>query len=361
MAHNNNSAERQQTSKRANSPLLNLINTDIIAKQITNMSNFWKKLKKPIFALAPMADVTDTVFRQIVAHCGKPQVFFTEFVSCDGLCSKGKTKLLKNLKFNKKIERPIVAQFFGSKPENFYKCAKLARKLGFDGIDINMGCPDKKVEKQGAGAALIKTPELAQKIIAETKRGAGSTSRRIPVSVKTRIGFNKPEIETWIPALLKAKPDAIIIHGRTRKEMSNTPAHWDLIGKAAEMARGSGVLIIGNGDVVSLTEAKEKAKQYNLDGIMVGRGIFANPWFFNPDVNPDEIKPKDKIALLKKHLKLFDKTYGRPASPRLRRIKNFAVMKKFFKMYISGWDGAKTLRVKLMEAKSAKEALKILK
>ena len=190
------------------------------------MPSFWKKLKKPIIMLAPMADVTDTVFRQIVAGCGRstgltvngPDVFFTEFVSCDGLCSKGKAKLLKNLKFNKKIERPIVAQFFGSKPENFYKCAKLAQKLGFDGIDINMGCPDKKIEKQGAGAALIKTPKLAQQIIAETKRGAASAGRQIPVSVKTRIGFNKSEIETWIPALLKAEPAAIILHGRTRKK-----------------------------------------------------------------------------------------------------------------------------------------------
>ncbi|KKS01641.1 MAG: tRNA-dihydrouridine synthase [Candidatus Yanofskybacteria bacterium GW2011_GWA2_41_22] len=326
------------------------------------VKDFWNKLKKPIIILAPMADVTDTVFRQIVAGYGrsegltvnKPDVFFTEFVSCDGLCSEGKTKLLKILKFNKKIERPIVAQFFGSKPENFYKCAKLAQKLGFDGIDINMGCPDKKVEKQGAGAALIKTPELAQKIIAETKRGAGSAGRRIPVSVKTRLGFNKSEIETWIPALLKAKPDAIILHGRTRKEMSKVPANWDLIGRAAEIVKKSGqqTLIIGNGDVGSLTDAKRKAERYGLDGVMVGRGIFANPWFFNPSVNPADVKPKDKIVLLIKHLKLFDKTYG--------ATKNFAIMKKFIKMYVSGWNGAKSLRNKLMTTKSAKETLNLL-
>lgn len=327
-----------------------MIKLDIIAKQITNMSNFWKKLKKPIFALAPMANVTDTVFRQIVAHCGKPQVFFTEFVSCDGLCSRGRDKLLKNLKFNKKIERPIVAQFFGSKPENFYKCARLALKFGFDGIDINMGCPDKKVEKQGAGAALMKTPELAQKIIAETKRGASSAGRRIPVSVKTRIGFNKPEIETWLPALLKAKPAAIIIHGRTRKEMSKVPAHWDLIGKAAEIAQGSGVLIIGNGDVVSLNEAKEKAKRYNLDGIMIGRGILGNPWLFNK--KPPQITLKRKLKVLREHIVLFDKLF--------KNKKNFDVMKKHFKAYVSGFDGAKELRIKLMQTKTAQEAKKIL-
>lgn len=310
------------------------------------MSNFWKKLKKPIFALAPMTDVTDAAFRRIIAKYGKPDVIWTEFVSADGLCSKGKTKLLKTLKFNKKIERPIVAQFFGSKPENFYKCAQLAVKLGFDGIDINMGCPDKKVEKQGAGATLMKTPELAQKIIAETKNGAG----KLPVSVKTRIGFNKPEIETWIPCLLKAKPDAIIIHGRTRKEMSKVPAHWDLIGKAAKIAKGSGVLIIGNGDVVSLNEAKEKAKRYNLDGIMIGRGIFGNPWLFNK--KPPQITPKRKLKVLREHIALFDKLF--------KNKKSFNTMKKHFKAYISGFDGAKELRIKLMETKNAQEAEKIL-
>src|SRR3989344_4412080 len=183
------------------------------------MNNFWQQLKRPFFILAPMADVTDMAFRQIIVSCGKPDILFTEFVSCDGLCSsrflpnqndlaeksrildfivaeriksgeKGKLKLLKHLEY-KENERPIVAQFFGATPENFYKCAQLAVELGFDGIDINMGCPSGKIVKHDSGAGLIKNPELAKEIIQATKGGAASAGRRIPVSVKTRIGYNK--------------------------------------------------------------------------------------------------------------------------------------------------------------------------
>ncbi len=243
-----------------------------------------------------MADVTDAAFRFIIAKYGKfirpdgttgggPDVIWTEFVSSDGLCSEGREVLLHNLRFDKS-ERPIVAQFFGATPEHFYKCALLARELGFDGIDINMGCPEKNVVKQGAGAALIKNPALAKRIIAETKRGAGP----LPVSVKTRIGFDAKEELLWIPALLEAEPACIIVHGRTKKEMSIPPADWEAIGRAAELAKNfsssSGrTLIMGNGDVIDLKDAAEKAARYGLDGVMIGRGIFGNPWFFrNADV-----------------------------------------------------------------------------
>lgn len=312
------------------------------------INNFWGKLPKPFFVLAPMADVTDSAFRQIVCHTGKPDVFYTEFVSCDGLCSeKGKPKLMPHLAF-KENERPIVAQFFGSNPENFYKCAQLAVELGFDGIDINMGCPAGKIVKHDSGAGLIRNPELAKKIISETKRGAG----KLPVSVKTRIGYNKIITEEWISHLIEAEPDAIIIHGRTQKEMSKVPAHWDEIGKAAVLCRKAGIPIIGNGDVVSHADGLEKAKQYGLDGIMVGRGIFSNPWFFDPTVDPYLKKPAEKIKLLKKHLQLFKKLWG--------DNKSFDFMKKFFKIYIHGWDGAKELRTKLMTAKNVEEISNIL-
>src|SRR3989338_1390608 len=252
------------------------------------MNNFWQKLNRPFFILAPMADVTDSAFRQIILSCGKPDIFYTEFVSADGLCSeKGKLKLVPHLAF-KKNERPIVTQFFGANPENFYKCAQIAVKLGFDGIDINMGCPDRKVLKQGGGAALILKPELAKEIIRETKRGADN----LPVSVKTRIGYNKIITEEWISHLIEAKPAAIILHGRTMKEMSKVPAHWDEIGKAGVLCRKAGIPIIGNGDIVTHAEGLEKAKQYDLDGIMVGRGIFHNPWFFYSSIDPTTKTPK---------------------------------------------------------------------
>src|SRR3989338_6691609 len=216
-------------------------------------TGFWKKLKKPIFALAPMSNVTDAAFLRIITKYGKADIMWTEFVSCDGLASKGRDKLLVDFMFTK-AERPIVAQIFGSKPENFYKTALLLRELGFDGIDINMGCPDKNVEKQGAGAKLMKNPELAREIIRAAKRGAGA----LPVSVKTRIGYNKNELAAWLPALLETEPAAIIIHCRTRQEMSLVPARWEHIAEAVALRdkAGSSTLILGNGDVANLDEAE---------------------------------------------------------------------------------------------------------
>src|SRR3989338_4834772 len=320
-------------------------------------TNFWEKLKGPYFILAPMADVTDSAFRQIVLNCSPPDVFYTEFVSADGLCSeKGKPKLMPHLAF-KENERPIVAQFFGANPENFYKCAQLAVELGFDGIDINMGCPAGKIVKHESGAGLIRNPELAKEIIRETKRGAGS----LPVSVKTRIGYNKIITEERISHLIEAEPSAIIIHGRTMKEMSKVPAHWDEIGKASVLCRKAGIPIIGNGDIVTHAEGLEKAKQYDLDGIMVGRGIFHNPWFFYSSIDPTTKTPKEKIALLKKHMELFTELWGSPPSAHSDGGgKNFETMKKFFKIYISDFEGAKELRVRLMAAKNKEGIVDIL-
>jgi len=310
-------------------------------------TGFWKKLKKPFFVLAPMADVTDVAFREIIAKHGRPDVFWTEFVSVDGLVSeKGREKLLVDFLYSKK-QKPIIAQIFGAKPENFYECAKLIKSLGFDGIDINMGCPDKKVEKQGAGAALMKNPKLAREIIEATKRGAGG----LPVSVKTRIGYNKDITEEWIGALLETGLDAITIHARTRKEMSKVPANWDTVRRAVRLAKGTGTLIIGNGDVLDLEDAKKKAKETGVDGVMLGRAIFGNPWLFNK--RKKSITVKEKLEALIEHTKLFESKLG--------KHKNFAIMKKHYKAYVSGFDGAKELRVRLMEADNAKEVEGVVK
>ena len=309
------------------------------------MSNgFWSKLNKPIMALAPMANVTDAAFRRIIAKYGKPDVMFTEFTSCDGLCSPGREHLLPDLWFTD-AERPICAQFFRSKPENFYKCALLARELGFDGVDINMGCPDRAVERQGAGAALIKNPELAKKIIAETKRGAGP----LPVSLKTRIGYNTNILSEWLPHLLEAEPAAITIHARTRKEMSDVPAHWDQVTKAVEIRNKmkSATLILGNGDVQSAEEAKAKAAETGVDGIMLGRGIFGNPWLFGRLPGQGE-----KLKVMLEHTRLFEELFAGK--------KNFDVMKKHYKAYVTGWDGARELRARLMETKTAAEVAAVL-
>lgn len=291
--------------------------------------------------MAPMADVTDAAFRRIILECGRPDVFYTEFVSTDGLMSAGRDRLMKDLLFMPD-EHPIVAQFFGSKPENFRKVAELAHEMGFDGIDINMGCPDRKVVKQGAGIGLCKTPELAQEIILATKEGA----KDIPVSVKTRLGLHTIDLN-WIQAILDTKIPALTIHGRTMKEMSKIPAHWDVIADVVKMGHEAGALVIGNGDIMGYQDGIEKAGKFGVDGLMVGRAIFQNPWLFNPDINPETITKKQRLELLLRHTKLYVKLWGEG--------KSFDLMKKFYKVYISGWDGAKELRTQLMESKNEGE------
>jgi tRNA-dihydrouridine synthase B len=309
--------------------------------------NFWEKLKKPFFALAPMADVTDAPFRRIIAKYGKPDVMYTEFVSADGLFLGGKDALIKDLAFTE-MERPIVAQFFTSKPVMMKKAAELAVELGFDGIDINMGCPDKKVEKQGAGAALIKNSELAVELIKSAKEGADS----LPVSVKTRVGYNKDELDQWLPALLKAEPAVVIIHARTRKQLSHSPSDWSYIKRAVDIRDRlrSKTLIIGNGDVFDIKDAKYKVKETNADGAMLGRAIFGNPWLFNK--NKKKINTAEKLKVMIEHTKLFEK---------ITPHKNFSIMKKHYKAYINSFDGAKELRIKIMKAQNAKKVEKIIK
>jgi nifR3 family TIM-barrel protein len=327
--------------------------------------NFWQELKKNkldgIMVLAPMADVTDPAFRSIIAKYGKPDVTWTEFVSADGLFLGGYDSLIKDLSYTEE-ERPIVAQFFTSKPEMMEKAAELAVDLGFDGIDINMGCPDKSIEKQGAGAGLIKNPKLAQEIILTAKRGASKNGKNIPVSVKTRIGYSKNELETWLPAILETNPAVVTIHARTRKEMSLVPARWEHVKRAVEIRDSfvdsngikSETLIFGNGDAVDLNDAKNKVRETGCDGVMLGRAIFGNPWLFNPSSRAElttgqvqkKVDIKEKLRVMVEHTKLFEK---------LLSHKSFAIMKKHYKAYVTGFDGAKELRMKLMEAKDANE------
>lgn len=323
-------------------------------------SGFWSTLKKPVMALAPMANVTDAAFRRIIAKYGKftrpdgttgggPDVMWTEFVSVEGLLSAGREKLLPDFWFTD-AERPIVAQVFGGKPEQFAKVAELIRELGFDGIDINMGCPDSGVEKSGGGAALIKNPELAKKIIRATQDASGG----LPVSVKTRLGYNKNEAKTWLPELLGTGLAALIVHLRTRKEMSDVPAHWELASEiaATRNKHSPDTLILGNGDVESPANGRMKAALSDIDGAMIGRGIFGNPWLFaesTPDI-------REKLRVMTEHTALFEELYK---SNSTNRLKNFDVMKKHYKAYANGFDGARELRVHLMEAEDAAEVRKI--
>ena len=313
---------------------------------------FWAKLQKPFFVLAPMADVTDTAFRQMIAKYsrhgergGGPDVFWTEFVSADGLCSAGRDVLLRDFAYTER-EHPIVAQIFSSNPENMRKTAELIASLGFDGIDINMGCPDKSIEKQGAGAAHIKDIKRAQEVIRATIAGAP----HLPVSVKTRVGYNKENLDEWIGAILETKPAVITVHARTRKELSLVPANWDYVARAVKLAEGTGTLIIGNGDVESLADAQEKTRTTGAHGAMIGRAMFGKPWFFDR-ARDGEPTLKEKFEIMIEHTHLFEKLLG--------DIKNFSIMKKHYKAYVNGFDGAKELRVELMEAKNADEVERI--
>ncbi|HBD25027.1 MAG: hypothetical protein A2566_01775 [Candidatus Zambryskibacteria bacterium RIFOXYD1_FULL_40_13] len=326
--------------------------------------NFWQKLKKPIMVLAPMADVTDPAFRRVIAKYGKPDVLWTEFVSADGLFLGGYDALIKDLAFSRE-ERPIVAQFFTSKPEIMEKASRLAVELGFDGVDINMGCPDKSIEKQNAGAKLMTDPKLAQEIILSAMKGARRPGGQdgqagdLPVSVKTRIGWNKNELETWLPVLLETNPAVITVHARTRKEMSLVPARWEHVKRAVEIrdsfvdssGEKSKTLIFGNGDVKDLDDARKKVAETGCDGVMFGRAIFGNPWFFNPRVPLGQITVGEKLGVLVEHTKLFEE---------LLPHKSFAIMKKHYKAYAAGFDGSKELRMKLMEARDANEVQEIV-
>ena len=325
--------------------------------------NFWEKLPTPFFALAPLEDVTDAAFRRLIAKFAKPHVMFTEFTSADGLIladEVGQKKLRRKLLYSDS-ERPIVAQFFTSSPERMEKVAHMAAELGFDGVDINMGCPDRAVEKSGCGAALIKNPSLARKLMRAAKTSG------LPVSLKTRLGYNKDELDVWLPELLAEEPAAIAIHARTRGEMSDVPARGERIKRAVEIrnsiqqnTRGDAsrvrTLIIGNGDVHDMQAARAKAEETGCDGVMLGRAIFGNPWLFSQgEKSPEQrrgISPQEKIAALIEHIVLFDELLG--------DVSNYATMKKHFKAYVSGWDGAKTLRVRMMESKSCVEAREIL-
>lgn len=297
-----------------------------------------------------MEDVTDAAFRRLIARYGKPHVFFTEFTSADGLVlapEEGQKVLRSKLMFDEG-ERPIVAQLFSSIPERMEAAARIASNLGFDGIDINMGCPDRAVEKGGAGAALIKNSKRARELIRAAQKGGGG----IPVSVKTRMGYNEDEMETWLPEILAEKPANLTLHLRTRKEMSLVPAHWGAMRRATLIRDrvSPGTFVTGNGDVVDLDEAHAKVRETGCDGVMLGRAIYGNPWLYANQSEPPS--PRERIEALAEHIRLFEELLG--------NVSNFATMKKHFKAYISGWDGAKELRTQLMDVRNASEAIAIL-
>lgn len=347
--------------------------------------NFWRQLKKPIIGLSPMDGVTDAPFRYIVAKYSKPDVVLTEFINVHGI-HYGAEKLFVDFLYHE-IERPIVAQIYGKEPEYFYTAAQVACELGFDGVDINMGCPAKNVASSGSGAALIKTPDLAREIVLMTKKGVADylengfitnsaklkrkveetknklselgvnfrdKNKQIPVSIKTRIGYDSDITEEWIGNLLKISPDAITLHGRTLKQLYGGSANWGSIARAVELIKrnnletGQETIVLGNGDIRSRDEALTRITESKADGALVGRAVFGNPLFFKGENLNNKIEAF-KIAL--EHSYLQEKVKGKDS---------FVQMRKHLAWYVKGFAGAASLRASLVRTSSAEEVKQIL-
>lgn len=318
--------------------------------KIFSMRNFWNELSKPIFILAPMEDVTDTVLRQVIARYGKPTVFFTEFTNVEGMFSKGEKLVNQRLRYTK-AELPLVAQIWGTHPENFYKAARKLIDMGFSGVDLNMGCPAQGPVSRGVCSGLINNRALAKEIIDATKEGAAGL---IPVSIKTRLGFRAIDFE-WIQFVLEQKVAVLTVHLRTVSEMSKVPAHWDTLKTVVEMrdALSSETLIIGNGDIQSLNEARQKVTEAGADGAMIGRGIFNNPYLFSDTMTLSDKTPEEKMHLLLDHMHLWQDTWG--------TTKHFPTLRKFFKVYANGFPGAQDVRMQLMETQTPEETEAIVR
>lgn len=338
------------------------------------MKSFWET--EPLIGLAPMDGVTDAAFRYIVDTVGNPDLLITEFVAVEGVTA-GATKLLEGFVYHE-TETPTIAQIYGTEPDAFYKAALIVATLGFDGIDINMGCPDKSVSGRGAGAGLIRTPDLAKQIVRSVKQAvqdwsegqsmenAGirpkvtdavhkmiekynytSTRRILPVSVKTRMGFETPTVKEWIGHLLETEPVNITVHGRTLKQMYTGQADWEQIGLAAETAKGSNTYVMGNGDIKSKEDALQKIKLYGLHGVLIGRATFGNPWIFTGKVTDYKTRLKTGLA----HCRAFEE---------LLPDGNFLSLRKHMAWYCTGFDHAAEMRARLMTVKTAQEVEEIV-
>ena len=342
--------------------------------------NIWDNLPKPFLILAPMEGVTDITFRQVIAKAGRPDLFFTEFTNVSSYASeKGRWNALERLQVAP-TDSPIIAQIWGKNPEHFSECASALASLGFSGVDLNFGCPDKHVNKAGGGAAMINTPELAVACYQNAKQ-----STNLPVSIKTRLGWaSLSEYQTWLPTLLKQHPVALTVHLRTKKEMSKVSAHYELIPDIITLRNqvSPQTKLVINGDIRDRAHALElHAKYPEIDGFMIGRGVFQNPYCFTNHTPTRE----ELMDLLQLHLDLYEKyadeslrsiaTNGEHLASAARNdgparsgdekthshISPYEPLKHFFKIYVNNFPGAKDLRTQLMETHSVAEARAIIK
>jgi tRNA-dihydrouridine synthase len=359
--------------------------------------NFWQNLSRPIIGLSPMDGITDASFRFITAKYGGPDVILTEFVNVQSAFYSPQT-LVKDFSYAE-MERPVAAQIYGKTPEFFYKVAHVVCELGFDGLDINMGCPAKNVAASGCGAALIRTPDLARQVIRAARLGVSDWAqgqrldrldlredlielikganrsrwgletlakrRSIPVSIKTRLGYDRVIIEEWLKVLLDEEPAAISLHGRTLEQGYKGEANWEAIARAVEIARGSGTLILGNGDVQTLDEALRRVRQTGVDGVLIGRGAQGDPWLFRDkhrlkaayqtgaalSVDPSTVNLAERFHVIVEHSKHFEQVCG---------PERFMAMRKHLTWYCRNFRGAAEMRGKMTRANSAAEVCRCL-
>ena len=359
--------------------------------------HFWDRIPKPIIGLSPMDGVTDASFRLVAARHGPPDLCMTEFTSVEAICC-GAEGFVRDLSYGER-ERPVLAQIYGRTPHAFYQVAHVVGELGFDGLDINMGCPARNVAARGCGAGLIRNPELAVALIRSArqgladwaagqrleevglapevvervrgmKRGRAAPAGRpsIPLSVKTRVGYDEVEVDGWIPVLLGEGPAAISLHGRTLKQMYRGAADWDAIGRAVELARESPTLILGNGDLKSMPEVVERIRQTGVDGVLLGRGALGNPWIFRHKqwakdtlagvspaaaAAPDEssVSRNERTRVLLEHSRHFEGLWGE---------RRFPAMRKHLAWYCKGFRGASRWRAQMVRARNAEEVARIV-
>ena len=321
--------------------------------------SFWNDLKKPIVGLSPMDGVTDAPMRYITKKYGQADVIYTEFVSIDGMVRDKKEKWRKSFLFDE-TERPVVAQIFGSDPEMFYKAAQIVCELGFDGVDINMGCPSPGLERRGGGAGLMRDRELAKKVIEATRKGVDG---RIPVSVKTRIGSTEPDRDWW-KFLAEMELPVVAMHGRTFKQLYTGEANWEILAEAAEIIKPSGALFLGNGDVkriinesivIDSGSAPGMTREIVGDGVLIGRAACGNPWALRKDGYQPSLKEIAEVVM--EHSRKYEEYF---CEGNKENEKRFFDMRKHLAWYIKGFPNAGEVRQKLVQTNSADEVKEVL-
>jgi len=359
--------------------------------------SLWRTLPQPVIGLAPMDGVTDSAFRHIVATYGKPDVVFTEFTNVHDICS-GRLKALDSLRYSE-VERPVIAQIYGKDPALFYQAAHVVCELGFDGLDINMGCPSKNVASSGSGAGLIRTPNLALELmdrarkgiqdwrdgqsladlglkssalhaIAQLKAEHPDLSQRkerspIPLSVKTRLGYDCNIIHEWSDCLIQGRPEVIAIHGRTLSQMYRGHSDWEAIALATQRIRKHGIIVLGNGDIQTLKEATVRIQESGVNGVLIGRGALGNPWIFQgihqvreaPSTgSPLKFKTlepslDEKFQAMINHARCFEAIHGPD---------RFVRMRKHLGWYCSSFPHAAAMRAQMVRTNGSRDVMDIL-